>query len=144
MGVHIDMQLRPLGFVTMGPGHNTIVNHPGGGKRCIVELGDITWDGDRLKARKKGSACGDWIDVNGEGVATLDLRFTLETHDGAIVYVHGTGRADFDRFSSGAPLFFVPQFETGDPRYAWINRVQAAAKGVLSSGTIYLAVFELA
>jgi hypothetical protein len=26
-----------------------------------------------------------------------------------------------------------PVFETGDPRYSWINEVQAAGKGVLSA-----------
>jgi hypothetical protein len=26
-----------------------------------------------------------------------------------------------------------PVFETGDPRYSWINKVQAAGKGVLSA-----------
>jgi Protein of unknown function (DUF3237) len=39
----------------------------------------------------------------------------------------------------------APVFETGDPRYSWINEVQAVGKGVLSAGKTRLGyqIYEL-
>ena len=72
---------------------------------------------------------GDWLTIGPDNVATLDIRFVLETHDGANVLVQGMGRTDSVKFASGGPLYFAPLFETKDPRYAWLNKVQAIAKG---------------
>jgi hypothetical protein len=57
----------------------------------------------------------------------MDVRATLRTHDDALIYVQYQGRAitkDQVPMVYGAPLF-----ETGDPRYAWLNSIQAVAKG---------------
>ena len=35
------------------------------------------------------------------------------------------------------------QFETGNERYGWLNRVQAVAKGVLEGNVITYEVYEL-
>ena len=42
--------------------------------------------------------------------------------------------------------FVAAVFETGDPRYQWINSIQAAGKGILSADlrTVEYELFELA
>jgi hypothetical protein len=109
----------------------------------IVEFPAITWEGERLRGKLKGRAAADWIAVGPEGTATLDIRFTLETDDGAVVFVQTHGRADSATFGKGGPVYLAPRFEAGDARYAWLNRVQAVAKGHLAEGAVRFEVAEV-
>jgi Protein of unknown function (DUF3237) len=73
----------------------------------------------------------DWLLIGPEGTGSLDIRATLRTHDGAIVYLHYTGRLD----ASGGmqppiTIYVTPRSETSDARYAWLNRIQAIGKGI--------------
>jgi hypothetical protein len=54
------------------------------------------------------------------------------TSDDAVVLVRYCGRI---RFVPGQAsiVMIAPVFETGDPRYAWLNEIQAVGKGVLSA-----------
>jgi hypothetical protein len=70
----------------------------------------------------------------------------LETDDGVLVYVHGLRRNDTEQFFAGAPNYFTMSFETGNPKYAWLDRTQAVAKGRLDPATpdrIRFDVYEL-
>ncbi len=102
------------------------------GTRIIVEFSEIVWEGERIRAKSKGSTSGDWLTVGPEATGCLDFRMLLETDDGALVYVHGLGRNDTAAFMQGGANYFTMSFETGDPRYAWLNRIQAVAKGRLA------------
>ena len=74
------------------------------------------------------------------GSRRVDARVTLQTHDGAIVYVTYGGvlvitDAHFARMAKGECLtaddiYFIitPVFETSHERYAWLNGVQAIGK----------------
>jgi hypothetical protein len=42
------------------------------------------------------------------------------------------GRLDLSQGQGASPVYSAPLFETGDERYAWINKIQAVAKGELS------------
>jgi hypothetical protein len=44
------------------------------------------------------------------------------------------GRVDAARGLGGAPVFATLQFETGDDRYVWLDRIQAVAKGISNAG----------
>jgi hypothetical protein len=92
------------------------------GTRVIVEFTESTWTGERLNARSEGHTHGDWLVVGPEGTGILD---------DALIYVSGPGRNDAFNFMNGAPNYFTLMFETGDERYAWLNRVVAVAKGCL-------------
>lgn len=97
-------------------------------------------DGDRLKAKLKGRAAADWLQISPEGYGTLDVKVTLETHDGALIYVTYSGRLQFD---TGA-VYATPLFHTGDERYMWLNRIQAVAKGTFGApGTLVYDMYEL-
>ncbi len=45
------------------------------------------------------------------------------------------GRRDFSQ-GMDAPIYTAPKFETGDDRYAWLNKIQAVAKGIVDGSTL--------
>jgi hypothetical protein len=59
----------------------------------------------------------------------------------------GCARPGRMRFARGqeSVAFIAAVFETGDPRYQWINSIQAAGKGILSPDlrTVEYELFEL-
>jgi hypothetical protein len=71
------------------------------------------------------------------------VRITLLTDDGALVYVRYDGRADLSGGAGSAPIYVAPRFETGDERYAWLNRLQAVGKGAVEGSLIRYAWFEV-
>ena len=119
----LRLQLKPPIQVSAGPA----------GTRLIVELVSAQVKGDRLRGELLGAAAADWMIIGPEGTALVDVRATLQTDEGAIIFVQYSGRMDVSqglRFPLTA--YVAPVFETGDERYAWLNRVQAVGKGILN------------
>jgi hypothetical protein len=114
------------------------------GTRIIVEVD--TWDvkGERVNATAKGSGGADWLTVSPDGtLGIIDVRATWETDDGAAIFVQYNGRLDMSQMP---PLAWAaPRFDTGDERYAWLNRIQAVAKGEVSAdmSTIAYDIYEV-
>lgn len=84
---------------------------------------------------------GDWIRLLPSGAFRLDVRGTLKTDDGALIFISYNGiirhsKESAERLSRGEVLttkdipYFVtaPTFETSSPKYAWLNGVQAINK----------------
>lgn len=101
------------------------------GTRGIGELSSFEMTGERITARLHGTAAADWATVSPDGtVATIDVRFMLETDDGALLYASYKGRS---HMSATPPyLYTAPQFDTGDERYQWLTRIQVVGKGLFS------------
>jgi len=119
----LRLQLKPPIQVSAGPA----------GTRLIVELVSAQVKGDRLRGELLGAAAADWMIIGPEGTALVDVRATLQTDEGAIIFVQYSGRMDVSqglRFPLTA--YVAPVFETGDERYTWLNRVQAVGKGILN------------
>lgn len=123
-----ELELVNLGVLTMEM-ETTVLRGGPMGTRIIVEFKDVLFEGPRLKAKQRGHTSGDWLVVGPDATATLDLRFTLETDDGALIYVHGAGRTNANEFPKGGAIWFSPLFETAEPKYAWLNAIQGLAKG---------------
>ncbi|MEY4174910.1 MAG: hypothetical protein RI900_2075 [Actinomycetota bacterium] len=106
-------------------------------------VGEVTGavvEGDRIKARLKGNAAADWLRPTAEGYGTLDVKITYETDDGAVIHATYSGRLQFDTMT----VYAAPLFHTGDERYAWMNRIQAVAKGAFQpDGTLVYEMYEL-
>jgi hypothetical protein len=113
------------------------------GMRVIFEITDYRFEGERLTARQKGAAAADWLVVGPEGTGTLDVRATLETHDGALVFLRYGGRVDASHGLGGGAIYATPLFETGDERYLWLNRIVAVAKGTLTGSALAYEVYEV-
>jgi Protein of unknown function (DUF3237) len=118
----LRIQLKPPIEVRGGPA----------GTRLIVELVSAQVKGDRLRGEMLGSAAADWLILGPEGTGTVDARATLQTDDGAVIFVQYNGRMDTSRgLQFPMTAYVAPVFETGDERYAWLNRIQAVGKGIL-------------
>ena len=124
------------------------------GRRRIINITGGTFRGERLSGRVLAGGA-DWQVIRTDGVADLDARYTLETSDGALIYVrnHGYrhGPADvLEQLSSGKEvdpsLYYMrttPLFETGDARYAWLNRLICVGTGARRKTSVHLEIFEI-
>lgn len=128
--------LEKIGTLVADLGERHILDGAPFGTRVIVNVTDMRIEGPRLNARMVGTAAADWGSRSADGVVQLDVRATLETHDGALVFVQYNGRVDFSDTSAPGPVLTAPRFETGDPRYAWLNTVQAVMKGRSNGATL--------
>jgi hypothetical protein len=113
------------------------------GTRMIYEVVSARVDGERLSGEVKGKANADWVTISPDGIATIDVRSTLETDDGELVFVQYLGRTDVSN-GSGEPIYIAPRFETGAERYRWLNKVQAVGKGFFDGRTLNYEVYEVA
>ena len=125
-----EPELEFLGLVEakLAPAH-ALLGAPFGG-RLIVDVTAARVEGPRLKASLVGTAAADWVTVSPDGkVGALDVRATLRTDDGALIYSEYRGRVRFG--ADGVHRVYTsPRYETGDPRYTWLNGLQCIGKGV--------------
>jgi hypothetical protein len=146
----MTIELIPLGTAHLGLSEPIMM--PGGplGTRAVFEITSAEYKGERLHAKLKGVAAGDWVVISPAGIGLLDVRLTIETDDGALIYVSYGGRVDLSTglesaaiYAGGTTVYAAPLFETGDERYAWINKIQAIAKGVVSEGLLCYELYEV-
>ena len=117
------------------------------GTRMVFVVTDGSFEGKRLKG-KILSGGGDWLLVGPDGWGRLDVRAQFLTDDGAALYLTYTGLVEMNEkaqqaLASGGGTDFAdqyfrttPRFETGDPRYAWLNRTIFVAEGRLQPGRV--------
>jgi len=140
----LSVELVPLGILTAQLADLVVMEGTPSGTRVMADVAEGRVEGERIKASAKGVGA-DWLIIGPEGTDMLDARFTLVTDDGALVYVQYHGRSDVREGVGAAPVYAAPRFETGDERYAWLNRVQAIAKGRYdaAANTITYAWYEV-
>ena len=99
----------------------------------------------------------DWLTVRTDGVSVLDVRATLETDDGALIYSYYTGIADlgpqgYQDFLDGAPppeqgvdLRIRPRYQTSHPDYLWLNRAFCVGigKAFLGTGEVSYDIYDV-
>jgi hypothetical protein len=124
------------------------------GRRRIIGITGGRVFGARLSGRVLPGGA-DWQVIRADGVADLDARYTLETHDGALIYVRNRGYRHgpeevLRRIASGENVdpsqYYMrttPLFETGDGRYAWLNRMVCVATAARRPAAVELEVFEV-
>lgn len=98
-------------------------------------------EGPRIKGKIVAPGA-DWLRVMPSGVFRLDVRATIQTDDGELIYVSYGGaiqcsKEQADRMNAGAQLkaddcYFItaPTFQTKSDKYGWLNAVQAVGKMV--------------
>jgi hypothetical protein len=136
------LQLVPLCGAHIEVGELTVLEGTPRGTLMVGEITASRWEGERFRASQRGRAAADWLLVAPDGTAYVDVRLTLETDDGALVFVEYTGRTQRD----GGAAYSTPLFQTGDPRYAWMNRIQAVARGHFDGDAMvmrYPEIYEL-
>lgn len=98
---------------------------------------------------------GDWVVFGTDGVGRLDVRATIETHDGALIHLTVHGVVDMPpeaiaRYGDGERIGWDEMytrstllFETGDERYAWLNRVVTVGVNELTSEHVDYRVYKV-
>lgn len=124
------------------------------GRRRIIGITGGRFSGERLSGRVLPGGA-DWQVIRADGVADLDARYTLETEDGALIYVRNRGLRHgppeiIRKLAAGEPVdptsYYMrttPSFETGDARYAWLNRMVCIATGARRAAAVELEVYEV-
>jgi hypothetical protein len=119
------------------------------GTRVTAPIASGHFGGPRLRGKVLPGG-GDWTLLRADGVLELDLRVTLETDDGALIHMtsfglrHGPPEviAALARGESVDPSTYyfrtTRRFETGHPKYAFLNRLVAVSSGDrLATGPVY-------
>lgn len=124
------------------------------GLRRIAPVTGGTFSGERLNGEVLPGG-NDWLINRADGVMVIDVRLTLKTDDGALIFLSYQGRflaasGAMARFAKGTPLdpseyslAMVARFECGDARYNWLNNVVAVGTGQRTpAGPIYT-IFDI-
>lgn len=148
------MQLQPLFRAEITLAAPQELGETPQGRRRIIGITGGRFAGERLSGRVLAGGA-DWQVIRPDGVADLDARYTLETSDGALIYVRNRGYRHgsleiIRRLAAGEAvdpsLYYMrttPRFETGDARYAWLNRIVCVATGARRTDAVVLEVFEV-
>jgi hypothetical protein len=110
------------------------------GTRVTAPIASGHFEGPRLQGKVLPGG-GDWTLLRADGVLELDLRITLETDDGALIHMTSFGLRHgppgmieaLARGESVDPSTYyfrtTPRFETGHPKYAFLNRLLGVSRG---------------
>ncbi|MEX4006841.1 DUF3237 domain-containing protein [Neoaquamicrobium sediminum] len=141
---HLDVELAAP--IELGDG-------PRGRRRIIPIIGG-TVTGERLSGEILNLGA-DWQTVLSDGTAELDTRYAMRSHDGASIdirnfgYRHGP-KDVLDALGRGEAvdpsLYYMrtqPRFETGDARYAWLNRIVCIGTGARLANGVRVSFFEV-
>jgi len=124
------------------------------GRRRIIGITGGSFAGPRVSGKVLPGGA-DWQLIRGDGVAFLDARYTLETADGALIYVNNKGyrhgpKAVIERLAKGEDidpaLYYMrttPWFETSAAQYAWLNRIVCVGTGARRAAAVELEFFEV-
>jgi hypothetical protein len=135
----VALELEPLGTLTITIAMQTYLSETPLGGRLVGEAGTCRWEGPRVQASQLGQSASDWVRINHDRSVQVDARILLRTDDGAAVAMTYQGKADRPP-AEGGVIYTAPTFETDDHRYAWLNSIQAVAKGKRTGS---LLVYEL-
>ena len=139
-----DIELEPAEDIGAGP-------H---GRRLVFIVRGGTFAGPRLRGGYRPGG-GDWWLSLANGAGELDVRATLATEDGAMILMTYRGVLDarpevVRRATSGEDVsardyYFrtTPRFETGDPRYAWLNTTVCVGTGWVGKDLVGYRVFAV-
>lgn len=132
---------------------NDIIGRGPFGTRAVANVTGGTCDGPRVKGVLLPTG-GDWLLRDERGVTRLDVRATIKTEDGALIYLQYFGIARPNdpahppaavRPTAYGDSYFMtaPRFETGDERYAWLSELVCVAEGRLTEKGVAYRVYAV-
>ena len=136
-----EIELKPLATMEVQLGDQIDVGTGPKGHRMVVDVVSVKFTAEDFQAELATHDAADWATLSEDGtLASLDVRATLKTEDGAFIYVEYGGRMDMNT----GLLATAPTFQTGSPRYLWLNRIQAVASGSvnLETGLLVYTLYE--
>jgi hypothetical protein len=123
------------------------------GQRQLFEILGGEFKGPRLAGKVLPSG-GDWMLLGDDNVGRLDVRMMLQTNDDALIYMQFSGVLEInDRVvaawsgqheSEFDDAYYVtqPRFETGDKRYAFLNRIVGLGEGRLGRNRVDYRIYR--
>lgn len=132
--------------VEIGDGHR--------GRRRIIPIVGGRVTGERLSGEILNLGA-DWQTIFVDGTAELDTRYAMRTHDGVLIDIRNFGfrhgpepvLAALARGETVDPSQYYmrthPRFETGDPRYEWLNRTICIGTGARLAHAVRVTFFEV-
>jgi len=140
----LTVELDPI--LAMGPGR--------AGIRRIIPIVGGTMSGPKLQGKILNIGA-DWQTIFANGLAELDTRYVLETHDGATIEIcnfgfrHGPkdvieaiGRGE-DVAPDSYYMRTHARMETGDSRYQWVNRQLFVGVGARKEQSVLMRLYAL-
>ena len=133
------------------------INEMGSGRaghRRIIPIVGGEVSGPRLSGRILNVGA-DWQTIFADGLAELDTRYAMETHDGATIEILNFGfrhgpKDVMEAVARGAPVdpasYYMrthARLETGDPRYAWVNRTLFVGVGARNKQSVNVDLYAL-
>ncbi len=124
------------------------------GQRRIIPIKGGSFEGPRLSGKVLPGGA-DWQVVRPDGITELEARYTLQTHDGALIYVLNRGirtgpKEVMVRLAAGETVhpseyYFrtTPVFETGSPGYQWLHGLVTVATGERLMAEVLITVYEV-
>ncbi len=123
------------------------------GQRAIYPVTGGSFEGPDLKGKVLDGA--DWLIVRPDGVYDLDVRLTLETDEGDIIYMNYVGYIAaspkiMEDLLAGedvpADQYYIrttPRFETSAEQYAWMNSSIFVGVGRMSEGSVSYRIYAI-
>lgn len=140
----LDVELGPIR--EMGAGR--------AGQRRIIPIVGGTVSGPLLQGSILNVGA-DWQTIFQDSLAELDTRYAMQTHDGAVIeivnygYRHGPQDV-LDALARGEEVssesYYMrthARLETGDPRYAWVNKTLFVGVGARLKSAVRVRLFAL-
>jgi hypothetical protein len=124
------------------------------GERKIAPINGGTFKGEKLSGLVSPGG-SDWVVLRDDGTLLIDVRLTLQTDDGAVIYLSYEGRFKgasdaMAKLAQGKTLqqesyslVTVAKFECGDDRYVWLNDVIAVGVGEQVGFNPTYSIFEI-
>lgn len=115
----------------IGPSPDALLSH------YAVAGGDVQGPGLEALTVQSGS---EWTSLRGDGIALVDARHTLRTASNGLIFASLTGIYDlgdraYEDVLMGARLHgfgraeLSLRYQTAEPEYRWLNRIQCIAIG---------------
>ena len=108
------------------------------GIRVNFYVTDGLFQGPNIKGKLRPVG-GDWLTIRKDGIGILDVRATMETDDGALIYIAYSGTLNlgpdgYKNFAEGKLPEFIhltvsSRMYTANPKYEWVNRSQYVQVG---------------
>lgn len=156
-GSAITLQSEPLFTISFKTAAPIDFGPVPSGRRMVAPIIGGSFEGPRLHGEVLPVG-GDWLVIRSDGNFVLDVRATLKTHRGEVIYMTYRGRwvipPDIRKevlSPETGPLvdpkrFYLrvnPLFETGSPEVTWLNDVVAIGLGRPIAGSIQHEVFAI-
>ena len=109
------------------------------GNTSIAPVTGGTFGGPRIQGTVHDGGA-DWI-TQQSGHSSLDVRITLETDDGAIIYMSYTGVVA--RNDNGTYWRVRPIFQTASEKYDWLNHIVCIGKSKQVPGKVAYDFFAI-